>query len=499
MRAVLITTFVFLVTGMGAAQSAPGAMDMGGMKMDDMPGMAAKKPAKPVVKKAQPKKSAPAPSAPPAAQAAPDMPGMIMKPSPGPMPAMAMPPKAQSPAKTNDDMAGMDMGAGSPAMAMHGLLGRYGMSREASGTSWQPQAAAHEGIDVMAGDWMAMLHGRVLGIYDWQSGPRGDSQIFSSSMAMAMASRDFAGGGTLGLKAMVSGDPFMGRRGYPLLLASGETADGVTHLVDRQHPHDMLMELAASYSQPISGSDSVFLYGGYPGEPALGPSAYMHRISASDNPMTPIAHHWLDSTHVAFGVVTAGFIHDDLKLEVSQFTGREPDQHRFNFDAARFDSTAVRLSWNPSPNWSLQVSHGWLTSPEALDPTIDERRFTASATYFDHFAVGDLAATLAFGNKHLSDGVSENALLLEAELRPDQAWTLFGRAESIESTELVPGPAIRGAGEISLGAIHDWSMAPDWKIGLGGLYAFDFAPSSPTASYGGTPRGAMAFVRLVAQ
>ena len=48
MRAVLITTFVFLVTGMGAAQSAPGAMDMGGMKMDDMPGMAAKKPAKPV-------------------------------------------------------------------------------------------------------------------------------------------------------------------------------------------------------------------------------------------------------------------------------------------------------------------------------------------------------------------------------------------------------------------------------------------------------------------
>ena len=107
----------------------------------------------------------------------------------------------------------------------------------------------------------------------------------------ATVPKDLANGDTLGLKAMLSGDAFMGRRGYPLLLASGETADGATHLVDRQHPHDLLMELAASYSHPVSDTDSLFLYGGYPGEPALGPSAYMHRVSAMDNPMTPIAHH----------------------------------------------------------------------------------------------------------------------------------------------------------------------------------------------------------------
>jgi hypothetical protein len=260
-----------------------------------------------------------------------------------------------------------------------------------------------------------------------------------------------------------------------------------------------LGELAASYSHRLSDSDSLFLYAGYPGEPALGPSAYMHRVSASDNPMTPIAHHWLDSTHVAFGVVTAGWVHDGLKLEVSQFTGREPDQFRFNFDPARFDSTSLRLSWNPSPNWSLQVSHGWLKSPEALDPMLDERRFTASATYFNHFDFGDVAATLAFGNKHLSDGTYENALLIESEYKPDDAWTLFARGETIESKELLPGGQIRGAGEISLGAIHDWRLAEHWKFGLGGLYAFDFAPSSPIASYGGTPHGAMAFVRLVAE
>ncbi len=402
------------------------------------------------------------------------------------------------------DMPGMKQGM---HHGMHGLLGGYGMSREASGTSWQPQAAPHSAIHLMADDWTVMLHGKVSGIADRQSGPRGGDQIFSTSMAMAMATKDLSNGDTLGLKAMLSGDAFMGRRGYPLLLASGETADGATHLVDRQHPHDLLGELAASYSHPLSDSASVFLYGGYPGEAALGPTAYMHRVSAADNPMTPIAHHWLDSSHVSFGVITAGLIHQDWKVEVSRFTGREPDQFRFNFDKARFDSTAVRLSWNPGPHWSLQLSSGWLKSPEQLDPDLNEQRLTASATWFNQFDWGSVAATLAFGRKQLSNAISENAALVEMEYKPVPAWTLFARAESIESTELVPaaGPApqIRGAGEFSLGAVHDWAIAEHWKIGLGGLYAFDFAPSisvaSPTASYGRNPHGAMGFVRLVAE
>jgi hypothetical protein len=295
----------------------------------------------------------------------------------------------------------------------------------------------------------------------------------------------------------------MGRRGYPLLMASGETADGTSHLVDRQHPHDLLGELAGSYSHPLSDSDSVFVYGGYPGEPALGPSAYMHRVSSLDNPMTPLAHHGLDSTHISFGVITAGLLHKDWKLEISRFTGREPDQFRFNFDKARFDSTAMRLSWNPSPNWSLQISHGWIKSPEALDPALDERRLTASATYFNQFDFGSLAATLAVSNKHLSDGTDQRAVLLEGEYKPGEDWTVFARGEALESKELFAGGRMRGAGEFSLGAIHDWRLAEHWKFGMGGLYAFDFAPSSsggsPTGGYGSAPHGAMAFVRLVAE
>jgi hypothetical protein len=487
------------------------AQAMDGMDMGKMPGMAmlAKKALKPKVKK--PKTETP-PQAQAPAQSMPDMPGMTMPVKPDaqsgqdgianrPMPpdSKPMPDMAQD-NMSHDQMSGMDMSHG---MAMHGLLGGYGMSREASGTSWQPEAAPHAGIHLMVpvadADWMVMLHGRINGISDWQSGPRGGDQVLSTSMLMAMATHDLADGDTLGLKVMLSGDPFMGRRGYPLLLASGETANGVTPLIDRQHPHDLFMEMAVSYSHPLSDTDSLFLYGGYPGEPALGPAAYMHRISAEDDPMTPISHHWLDSTHVTFGVVTAGLVLDQWKLEVSQFTGREPDQYRFDFDQPRFDSTAARFSFNPDSHWSLQVSTGWLKSPEQLEPLVDEQRVTASATYYNDFSFGSLAATLAFGRKHLSSGVSEDGFLAEVEYKPDPLWTLFARGESISSDELVPGPAVRGAGELSFGVIHDWALDTHWKAGLGGLYAFDFAPSSATASYGGQPHGAAVFVRLVAE
>ena len=414
------------------------------------------------------------------------------------MGGMAMPQEGNMPGMdmSKGAMPGMDM---SRPMAMTGSYGFYPMTREASGTSWQPEAAPHSGIHLMTDDWMVMLHGRALGIADSQSGPRGGSDAFGAGMVMAMATRALGNDDTLGLHAMLSIDPFMGRRGYPLLLATGETADGVNALVDRQHPHDLFMELSASLAHRLDERNSLFAYFGYPGEPALGPSAYMHRISAEDIPETPISHHWLDSTHVSFGVVTAGWVHEDWKLEVSQFTGREPDQFRFNFDPARFDSTSARLTFNPDPHWSLQISGGELKSPEQLDPGIDERRLTASATYYNQFSFGAVAATLAFGNKHLTGGTDESAGLLEAEYKPDDAWTLFGRAETIGSDELVPGPAVRAAGKLSVGAIHDWRLADHFKLGLGGLYAFDFTPSSATDGYGGGAHGAMGFIRIVAE
>jgi len=410
------------------------------------------------------------------------------------------------PPQSHDSMQGMGgmdhhgmSGMAHMSMPSTGILGAYPMSRDASGTSWQPDAAEHSGIHFMADDWMLMAHLRLTGVYDTQSGPRGDSMGFVEGMAMLMARRDVTANDALQFRAMLSPDPFMGKAGYPLLLQTGETADGVTHLVDRQHPHDLFMELSGTYSHRFGDANSVFLYAGYPGEPALGPSAFMHRASAVDNPAAPLSHHWLDSTHITFGVATLGFVHDDWKLEVSQFTGREPDQHRFNFDSAKFDSTSARISWNPSENWSLQASWGFIKSPEQLDPLINETRLTASATYVVPLGDdGSFAATLAFGRKHLTGGDSENAWLAEAEYKPADLWTIFARAETIETDELVAGP-VRTVSEATLGVIRDVRLSEHWKIGAGASYTFNIVPGALKPTYGNDPRGSMVFARIIAE
>ena len=231
------------------------------------------------------------------------MPGMDMPP-----PARAADPHAghdlgkmsETPPKGHD-MAGMDMaGTDMAGMDMGGMR-----TREASGTAWQPDTSVHEGVHSQLGAWSVMTHATLNLVYDDQSGPRGSDRSFASGMVMSMATRSFDDGGRLQLRAMLSPDPLMGRRGYPLLLATGETADGVTPLVDRQHPHDLFMELSARYDHP-AGPGSAFVYAGLPGEPAFGPPAFMHRLSILDSPEAPISHHWLDSTHIVFGVVTAG-------------------------------------------------------------------------------------------------------------------------------------------------------------------------------------------------
>ena len=251
-----------------------------------------------------------------------NMPGMNM-------PATSLPP-ANAPAAMGD-MPGMTM----PGM-MAGQTGGYSMMRDASGTSWQPDSTPMEGLSGEWAGWSTMLHGSIAGVYDHQSGPRGGEKTFSESMFMAMGQKQL-GPGTLTLRTMLSLDPFMGKSGYPLLLQTGETADGVTPLVDRQHPHDLFMELAGIYSVPVGAGMSVFGYVGYPGEPALGPPTFMHRFSGMDDPAAPIAHHWLDSTHITYGVLTAGFVDGDWKIEASAFRGREPDQFRWNFDPVSLD------------------------------------------------------------------------------------------------------------------------------------------------------------------
>jgi len=406
------------------------------------------------------------------------------------------------------DHSGMDHGkmvhdAHGDHTSMPSALGAYAMSRDASGTAWQPDTASHGGLHYDLGnDWSAMAHVTLDGVYSWQDGPRGDEKFFGAGMIMGSV-RGPVGPGTLQLRGMVSPDPLMGKSGYPLLLAAGETADGVDTLVDRQHPHDFFMELSASYSYAFSDKDSVFIYAGLPGEPAFGPPAFMHRPAAMASPEAPITHHWLDSTHITFGVLTAGYVHDNFKIEASRFRGREPDQDRWDIETGELDSTAVRLSWNPSSNWSLQASWADVTSPEQLEPDVDYTKYSASALYTGQFEGGEVSFTGAFARKESSEDVTLDAWLGEASYKPGNGpWTVFSRIEAIETDELGAHAAhghhggVENVMRASLGASHDFRLSDSVVMALGASLTQNWTSGSLSPLYDGDPVGAMAFVRL---
>ena len=384
---------------------------------------------------------------------------------------------------------------------MPGALGDYPMARDSSGTAWQPDATPHAMGHLMRGDWTLMGHLRLDGVYDWQEGPRGDEKTFLAGMAMGSARRDLDSGNALTLRAMLSPDPFMGKRGYPLLLAAGETADGVTPLVDRQHPHDFFMELSASHAWALGEGRSAFLYAGLPGGPAFGPPAFMHRPAAMMSPEAPITHHWLDSTHIVFGVVTAGWVEGRWKFEASQFTGREPDEDRYDIERPRMDSTALRASWNPGDNWSLQGSWADVESPEQLEPEVDEERLSASVLYGRALDGGrSWSATLAWGHKNPDEGESTDALAFEVAWEPAVDWQLFARAEWIESPELGEDHHdIHEVAKLSVGARREFELTERLRLGLGALYTVNDVDAALAPSYGDShPNGAMVFVQLLA-
>lgn len=381
---------------------------------------------------------------------------------------------------------------------MRSALGDYVMSRDASGTAWRPSAAPHHMVMSEAGGWMLMGHGNIDLVYTSQSGPRGDDFGFVAGMLMGAAQRRFEDGGTLQLRGALSPDPLMGDRGYPLLLAAGETADGVETLVDRQHPHDLFMELSASYSRQLGQNQSVFVYAGLPGEPAFGPPAFMHRPAAEPNPEAPITHHWLDSTHITFGVLTAGYVNGDVKVEASRFRGREPDQDRFDIETGELDSTAVRLSWNPSANLALQASWADVISPEQLEPDVDVVKWSASALYTQSFGDMTLSLSGAFARKDNSEGVVLDAWLGEASLQLNPDWTVFSRVEAVETDELglIHHGPIEEAARATIGVSRDVRLSDTLVMAIGASATQNWVSDALSPLYDGDPTGALAFVRF---
>ena len=414
-----------------------------------------------------------------------------------------------------------------PGMRMSSVPLGIPMQRMGSGTSWLPDVTTMHAAHEMLGAWDVMLHGVAFLQYDDQGTRRGDRQLGSVNWGMLMAGHDLAGG-RLGLRGMVSAEPFtVGSRGYPLLLQSGESYHGQS-LYDRQHPHDLFMEIAALYDHAIGDNAAVSLYVAPVGEPAIGPVAFPHRPSAANDPLAPIGHHWQDATHISFGVLTGGIYTRTVRLEASIFNGREPDETRTNFDykGRSLDSYAGRITVNPTASWSISGSYAYLRSPEQLHPDEALHRVSASVLHELHFGTsGDWASALIYGaNKHSGQTSLSNSVLAESNVGFDRSNSVFARAEFVQKgPEDLPTPGVIGpvtslaqgtstpamaitqsaaaiqydVGEVTLGYVREIASVYGGSLGLGAAGTVNMVPSALRNTYGTrTPAGATVFLRL---
>jgi hypothetical protein len=388
------------------------------------------------------------------------------------------------------------------------------VERAADGTSWQPDSASLAHIRWhAAGSWRYAVHVDASMARVDEGGPRGDRGRYSTNYGMANVRRS-VGGGVFGVQTMWSVEPAMGPRGYPLLLQSGETADDVNTLVDRQHPHDLPMELAATYARPLDDQRAWYIYVAAVGAPALGPPAFMHRASGALLPVSPITHHWFDSTHITYGVVTAGFVTSPrVKFEASVFRGREPDKERWGFERPGLDSFAFRLSVNPTSNLSLQVSAGILDEAERLHPGADVTRLTASLMHSKQLSGIAIDSTLAWGRNRRDATVipvtggfysfpeaTANAVLGETTIQRGRHAAIF-RFERAVKDELFPLDDPRhgtlfSVSRLTLGYAFRVLDTEHARIQIGSAGAWNRVDSVLESVYGNDPRSWLLFARL---
>jgi hypothetical protein len=400
-------------------------------------------------------------------------------------------------------------GMPSPSLTQHQHVERRPLftAREASGTAWVPDETPMLGAMRSWRGWQVMFHGTgfVQFVYEpgdiHRTGGFSTHQINSVNWFMTAARRPL-GRGTLGIRMMLSAEPWtVPGCGSLDLLATGEICEGDT-IHDRQHPHDLFMELASEYDGPLRGQFRWQLYGGLSGEPALGPSGFPHRLSSVSNPLAPISHHWLDSTHITFGLVTFGVYDRRFKTEVSIFNSREPDEKRTDIDLGPLDSVSGRLTVLPTERLAIQVSAAHLRQTEPQFPPqlrTDLFRSTVSATYHRRLAAdGFLAVMLAHG---LNSGLeiipggsfrpTTQAVLVEGTLNVRAKHDLFGRIEFVQKAghdlhahEYADWifPLLK----VEAGYVKNWPARNGIVLGVGGAASFSVLPPELAPRYYGS-------------
>jgi hypothetical protein len=309
------------------------------------------------------------------------------------------------------------------------------------------------------------------------------------------------GGSAVGLRAYFPFDV-----GTPLanapLFRFGDVASRIYGLDHESRYQRSVSEIAATYSYPLSRRSSLFGYMGMPGDPALGPPpSYLRRFSEIIEPQTQMPVESLDSPGAISQVFTVGYVWRNLKVESSAFSSRDPEKRPVQTDSLKLDSRSSRLSFNPSPNWALQISRGYLSNLDQLMPYGEVRRTTVSATYNRAFSNANWQTTFAWGHNARRDRESTNGYLLESTFKVANRHAFFSRLEQVGSDDLlrtnesISRQAFK-MNKLSIGYFHEVRGGGPVNFDVGGLISRYRVPSAMTASYGNEPTTYLVFVRM---
>ena len=433
------------------------------------------------------------------------------------MPAMTMS-SPQSPG-TMDNMDSMQ----SPRTLVSAEL-----QHTSTGTTIEPFSTPMSMWMGHRGGWQLMLHGSAF-LSDTQQhadSSRGTDKLFSTNWIMPMAMHRL-GRGQVTLRTMLDIEPAtITDREYPELFQQGETAYGKP-IVDGQHPHDAIMELAVLYDLHLGEHALFSAYAAPIGDPAIGPTAYPHRESASEDPLAALGHHQEDSTHIAFNVFTTGLTYKWARIEASGFHGAEPDEARWHFQPSpnglAVDSYSGRLTIAPTPNLSAQYSIAHITSPEALSPSDNQRRQTVSVMVNRPIGVhhdtqsmngmdmassptGNWSNTFVWGQTLTLPTLpspihtEENSYLLESLLQFHTRNFLWTRIESADRTSellgISPETNVGHVQAYSLGYDRQYHVAPHLLAAPGAQFTLYRSPDALAPVYGRYPVGGVVFVRF---
>jgi len=365
-----------------------------------------------------------------------------------------------------------------------------------------------------------MAHAELKASFNSQGGPRGVSAFQSQNWLMASCEVPVWDNSAFQFRAMLTAEPFTTPAGgVPQLFQTGETYRG-REIVDAQHPHNLFSELSIAFTQKLSDNFRYYLYFGLPGDREEGPTAFMHRASALENPAVPLCHHCMDAGHITNGVFSAGVDVGKLRLGASVFRGQEPGENRYIIESGGFDSYSIRAQYAANEHWVLGASYAAVHNAEVLHPG-DMERYTVFAQYSKRFYGGYTAVSAVVGHNQEAHGTLSGGLL-EGTINFHDRNYIYGRGECVNKPGLSdmnvygrPGLEHELSGHehsldannnnnnanstvcaLTAGYARDVYASSALRIGLGFDVTGYIVPSELEAIYGSNPISFMLNIRI---